>query len=47
MHIQKYDLTVPEKFRRIGIRMEDNILATDGADCPMVVADIEHALSCR
>jgi Xaa-Pro aminopeptidase len=47
LYFQPDDLTVPEKFRGIGVRIEDDILVTaDGADnlsaaIPRTASDVE------
>jgi Xaa-Pro aminopeptidase len=47
LYIASDDLEVPEQFRGIGVRIEDDILITDGdpdvltADCVKSVADVE------
>ncbi len=51
LYFQPDDLTVPEEFRGIGVRIEDNILVTaDGAEnlsvgIPRTVADVEKWMS--
>lgn len=51
LYFQPDDLTVPERFRGIGVRIEDNILVTaDGAEnlsigIPRTVADVEKWLA--
>jgi Xaa-Pro aminopeptidase len=51
LYFQPDDLTVPEEFRGIGVRIEDNILVTaDGSEnlsegIPRTVADVEAWLA--
>jgi Xaa-Pro aminopeptidase len=53
LYFSKDDLSVPEQYRGIGIRIEDDILVTqDGCEnmsrfCPRTVADIERLLAMR
>jgi Xaa-Pro aminopeptidase len=51
IYIRKDDTSVEEKYRGIGIRIEDNILVTDSApvnlsqSCPKKIEDIERIMS--
>ncbi|XP_053263300.1 xaa-Pro aminopeptidase 3 isoform X2 [Podarcis raffonei] len=53
IYIPEDDVSAPERFRGIGIRIEDDVVVTENtplilsADCPKEIYDIEQVCDCR